>query len=57
MIEKKAEVIINEARKREDSSPREASILYLDAAEIYLYLSQSENPHLRNMFMSKAQQC
>lgn len=57
MIQEKAKKVLEEAQRIELNNPKGASFLYLDASEIFLYLSQTNNPYLAKEFMNKAQEC
>jgi len=57
MLQEKAKKILEEAQRIELNNPKGASFLYLDASEVYLYLSQTNNPYSSKEFMRKAQEC
>jgi transitional endoplasmic reticulum ATPase len=57
MLEEKAAILLNQARSLENSNPKQASVLYLDASEIFLYLSNTNNPYLSKKYVDQAQEC
>jgi transitional endoplasmic reticulum ATPase len=57
MYPEKADHILKQALSLESSNPKQAAAFFLDASEMYLYLSQSNNPYLSKQYLDKAQKC
>ena len=57
MIEERASMMLQEAERLETQDPRRASMLYLDTAEVFIYLSRSSNPYDAQKHIEKATWC
>ena len=57
MIEERAQLMLQEAQKIEPVDARRAAMIYLDASEIFIYLSRTTNPYEAQNYIEKASQC